>query len=622
MAFVTLGSKAVGGVVKLNENGKLVDYLIVHQGKPSNIYDASCDGTWLLRQDIAENRAWNNNGINKLEVSAIHDYLNGTWMNRYDTSIKSAIKQVKIPYRANGGPGGTDQSGANGLSCKIFLLSGCEIGLTPGVNFVPADGTKLAYFESGFSSPANAKRVAKLNGSAAHWWLRSPGTKYTDYVLYVDSDGNSPPNFLNGVSRFYGVRPALILPPSLFVSDDGTVTTNTPPSTPPSLTLPDVVQGGVSTAISWGAASDPDGNLEGYLVERSYDGGSAWAQIYQGSALTTTTTVPLGTHTVMFRVCAYDTAGARSGWRTSSNKTVLNNRAPGAPPSIAVPLTPSGGAALTVTWTASADPDGNLEGYVLERQWDGAGVFTQIYKGAALSHTDDIPKGAHTSVTYRVRAYDAFGVYSAYTASPARPIDNNMPPVIESALSGDLGTKTDGFDVPYTVTDAEQQDVTVTEQAGGLTARTHQPALGEAQTFSVTGDLFQRILNGPQAVRITAQDAGGKDAVLELTFTKAVHKVEITLAQPLAADTPITVAVIGVLGSIPADAAYRVALTNNGLDENPIWEDATQDAKLGRNHVFENKTAVNGPAFNFRVTAERGESGQGGYITSIQGGFQ
>ena len=41
MASVAIGSKAVGSIVKLKENGTLVNYLIVHQGKPSSIYDAS-----------------------------------------------------------------------------------------------------------------------------------------------------------------------------------------------------------------------------------------------------------------------------------------------------------------------------------------------------------------------------------------------------------------------------------------------------------------------------------------------------------------------------------------------------------------------------------------------------
>ena len=39
--------------------------------------------------------------------------------------------------------------------------------------------------------------------------------------------------------------------------------------------------------------------------------------------------------------------------------------------------------------------------------------------------------------------------------------------------------------------------------------------------------------------------------------------------------------------------------------------------------IFENKDApTNTPAFSFRINASRGPSGEGGYITSVQGGFQ
>ena len=40
------------------------------------------------------------------------------------------------------------------------------------------------------------------------------------------------------------------------------------------------------------------------------------------------------------------------------------------------------------------------------------------------------------------------------------------------------------------------------------------------------------------------------------------------------------------------------------------------------NHIFTNETAENGFAFNFRVKVKRGPSGEGGYISGIQGGFQ
>ncbi len=48
MASVALSQKAVGSVVKLKFNGAMREFLVVHQGRPSMLYDASCDGVWLL----------------------------------------------------------------------------------------------------------------------------------------------------------------------------------------------------------------------------------------------------------------------------------------------------------------------------------------------------------------------------------------------------------------------------------------------------------------------------------------------------------------------------------------------------------------------------------------------
>ena len=228
MANVLLSTKAVGSTIKLNVNGAAKEFIVVHQGKPSSLYDDSCNGTWLLMKDIYENRVWQSGNINKYESSDIHTYLNSTFLNLFDSNIKDAIKQVKIPYRKNGGSGGTNQSGANGLSCKIFLLSGYEVGWTSSDNqYFPQDGAKLSYFESGTGTSANNKRVANYNGSAAVWWLRSPYTYGTYYVWYVYSAGD-----YNDLDASYslGIRPALVLPSTLLVSDDGTVSTNTPPT--------------------------------------------------------------------------------------------------------------------------------------------------------------------------------------------------------------------------------------------------------------------------------------------------------------------------------------------------------------------------------------------------------
>ena len=229
MANAKLGTKAVGSIVKLKVGGTAKEFIVVHQGKPGSMYDESCNGTWLLMKDIYENRQWLSWDDNNLENSTILSYLNGPFFNLFDSNIKDAIKQVKIPYRKNGGSGGTDQSGANGLSVKIFFLSGLEVGLTTSDNwYFPQDGAKLSYFESGTGTSANNKRIAKLNGKANIWWLRSPNAQYTDYVWVVISNGYYS---YSVASNPQGVRPALILPPDMEVDSSGNVTPPAPPAT-------------------------------------------------------------------------------------------------------------------------------------------------------------------------------------------------------------------------------------------------------------------------------------------------------------------------------------------------------------------------------------------------------
>lgn len=220
-ALVKLGTAIstleVGTLVKVNENGAPVEYMIVQQGLPDVMYDASCDGCWLLRKDIAENRTWDSSN-NDYQNSDIHAYLNGDWTSRYDAGILSQIKQVKIPYVDGTGSGGSVASGANGLSCKIFLLSGYEVGFsTSDSSYFPRDGAKLSYFSSGTSSSANNKRIAKLNGSATSWWLRSPHTGDTNGVWGVYSNGGYRSW---GYGSTCGVRPALVLDSSALVDDN------------------------------------------------------------------------------------------------------------------------------------------------------------------------------------------------------------------------------------------------------------------------------------------------------------------------------------------------------------------------------------------------------------------
>ena len=220
-----LGNMAVGSTVKIKVNGASKDFIVVQQGNPNtSTYDSSCNGTWLLMKDIYTTSTFGNN--NSYKDSSIHTYLNGTFYNLIDSNIRAAIKQVKIPYQNGTGADGSLATGSNGLSTKVFLLSGYEVGWTTSDNsYFPKDGVRLAYF--GNSSGGNSKRIAYNGSSAAIWWLRSPRTSDIGTVWGVGADGSSD-GYIYGGS--YGVRPAFILPSTLVVSDDGTVSVNTAPA--------------------------------------------------------------------------------------------------------------------------------------------------------------------------------------------------------------------------------------------------------------------------------------------------------------------------------------------------------------------------------------------------------
>ena len=163
MANVKLGTKAVGSIVKIKVNGAAKDFIIVHQGLPSSAYDASCNGVWVVMKDIYTTMEWDGSNNDYLN-SDMTAYLNGTFISLIDADIRNAIKQVKIPYTNY--PNNNVMSGSNGLSCKVFLLSGTEVGFS-GVSYMNTEGAKLSYFDSA------SKRVA-YNGSCLLYTSPSP----------------------------------------------------------------------------------------------------------------------------------------------------------------------------------------------------------------------------------------------------------------------------------------------------------------------------------------------------------------------------------------------------------------------------------------------------------------
>ena len=301
--------------------------------------------------------------------------------------------------------------------------------------------------------------------------------------------------------------------------------------------------------------------------------------------------------------------------------TIIWNRAPSAPSTITVPETVRGGSTLEISWGTSTDADGNLSGYILERQNNG-GSWAQVYKGINRNYTDNITFG-WTSVAYRVRAYDSAGAESANTTSQTRTVVNNTPPTI-SGSDSDLGAKTGAFSQAYTVTDVDSgQTITVVEKIDGVQKRSYTATSGQEYTFNVTADEWVKLSNGSHTLTITATDNYGGAATRTYTFSKNETEIEITLATPLPADAMITKAIMSVTRQIPAGAEFAVEVCNNGNDDSPTWEDVTQAVNSGSKFFLSNeeKTAENW-GFNFRIKVKRNSASGDCFISSVGGNFE
>lgn len=95
-----LGNIAVGTVLHLQESGVYQDYIVIHQGLPSSMYNSSCNGTWLIRKTIPDTAEWNSeywgNNTHYYDQSGLKEFMDD-WPNVYASDIKAYIKQVTVP---------------------------------------------------------------------------------------------------------------------------------------------------------------------------------------------------------------------------------------------------------------------------------------------------------------------------------------------------------------------------------------------------------------------------------------------------------------------------------------------------------------------------------------------
>ena len=281
-------------------------------------------------------------------------------------------------------------------------------------------------------------------------------------------------------------------------------------------------------------------------------------------------------------------------------------------------------ASNTSFWTRSQDP--TWSGYHKE---DGDNVYEYDYY-----YTVSGASGSSISFNKVDSSKYSSGKLPCFTLPETLYIDKdgfptvNQPPEVTSAVGESgvaLGEKNEPFALPYTVTDGDGDPMTITEKMNGVEMAVRENvATGTELTVQCLREkvLFQQILNGENTLVLEVDD-GKTTTEWTATFTKNVTSAVLSLAQPLTADDTITVAALTMEGSFPADMSLTVEMTNNALDDSPVWENCTDiqrgESRAFVHYAFTNKTAAKGAAFNYKVTITRGASGVGGTITMIGG---
>lgn len=108
-------------------------------------------------------------------------------MSTYKSQLPATLRNVIKTVKKKSGTGGGSSSGTQQTNDDLFLLSEIEIFGTTTYS-VAGEGTQYEWYKAGNS------RIKKVNGSASHWWERSPLSGNTDYFCFVYGSGNAANN--------------------------------------------------------------------------------------------------------------------------------------------------------------------------------------------------------------------------------------------------------------------------------------------------------------------------------------------------------------------------------------------------------------------------------------------
>lgn len=334
----------------------------------------------------------------------------------------------------------------SGLTATVAGPTQINLNWLPGTDDISVAGYEVWRSTDG----VHFIYIANLPGTSYSAAGLVPATLNYFYVKTLDSAGNvsNPSNTVSAI----------------------TLADTAAPSVPSGLKA--LVLSGNEIDLYWVPSSDNVG-VAGYQVFRSTDN----VNFTQIATTTTASFANTGLVTIQawyYYVKAYDVAGNVSGPSTVAF-AVNDLTAPSAPASITAFSVSSG---INVTWTASTDNSGFINGYQVFRSKDNVTFILAGITGGNTLGLSDTGLAATTSYYYNVKAYDLAGNLSSAspTAGPVSYSDTIAP----SAPSG-LAAST------VTVTSVTLTWTASTDNSGVIASYQVWRSVGTSTTYAQVG---------------------------------------------------------------------------------------------------------------------------------------
>ena len=161
--------------------------------------------------------------------------------------------------------------------------------------------------------------------------------------------------------------------------------------------------------------------------------------------------------------------------------------------------------------------------------------------------------------------------------------------------------------ITYSVNDPENEEVKVGILVDGKIIQPLEVVTqNDNHEISTDHDNGITILNGKHTFTLQAEDAQGGISTKEYSFIKNEDTIEIQLKEPIKTDSAVQGVYLTIIKDNVDNSSVQVLVTNNGLDEAPTWEDATEKVLSMSKYTFTNtsKTADNF-ALDVKITATR-----------------